>query len=411
MSEAIKFPKLRPLQLHQLNYQGQPGFLMRDPQGYCQKEAFVPLQLCRILGLFDGNHSLLDIQAEYMRRFGEFLYSENLEQFIHELDEGLFLESERFRAQKVRLEEEFRRSPVRPPALAGRSYPDEPERLSQLLDGLFSGPDGPGPPKPSASHDRIRGVVAPHVDLQRGGLTFARAYKELAEGSEAELFIVLGTAHAPTEGLFILTRKDFETPLGLLKTDREVVERLEIACGKGLFEEEYAHKAEHSIELQALFIAHLFAKRRPVSFVPILCGSFQEFILNGKLPGESPDVATFTHALKEALAEGGRKNCIVASADLAHVGPQFGDPFPVDRDLLRLIEAEDMAAIRAVERVDTEGFFRSIQSDGDKRKVCGLSAIYTLLSIIDAREGRLIDYRQWPDPDGTVSFAALSFYA
>ncbi|MFQ6112394.1 MAG: AmmeMemoRadiSam system protein B, partial [Nitrospinota bacterium] len=301
MSEPIKFPKLRPLQPHPVNYQGQPGLLLRDPQGYCQKEVFIPLQISQILGLFDGTHSLLDIQAEYMRRFGEFLYSEKLEELIEELDEGLFLESERFRTQRARLEEEFRHSPVRRPALAGRSYPDEPERLSELLDGLFSEPGGPGLPEPSASHDSIRGVVAPHIDLQRGGLTFARAYKELAEGSEAEIFIVLGTAHAPTKSPFIVTGKDFETPLGLLKTDLEVVERLERACGSGLFEEEFVHKAEHSIELQALFIAHLFARRRAVRFVPILCGSFQEFILDGKLPVESPEVAAFTRALKEAL--------------------------------------------------------------------------------------------------------------
>ena len=49
-----------------------------------------------VLTLFDGQHSTLDIQAEYMRQFGDFLYAEKLQEIVDQLDENLYLENERF---------------------------------------------------------------------------------------------------------------------------------------------------------------------------------------------------------------------------------------------------------------------------------------------------------------------------
>jgi len=62
-----------------------------------------------------------------------------------------------------------------------------------------------------------------------------------------------------------------------------------------------------------------------------------------------------------------------------------------------------------VERGDAEGFFAYVRAEGDRRRICGLPPIYTLLRLLDPAEGKLLDYRQWRHPQGlgAVTFASL----
>src|SRR5438105_12626397 len=91
---------------------------------------------------------------------------------------------------------EFRASPLRAPACAGGAYPDQPAELRRFLDGFFTHREGPGGPGAVGSGKPIRALVAPHIDLHRGGPSYAHAYRALREGCDAELFVVFGTAHA-----------------------------------------------------------------------------------------------------------------------------------------------------------------------------------------------------------------------
>ena len=65
-----------------------------------------------------------------------------------------------------------------------------------------------------------------------------------------------------------------------------------------------------------------------------------------------------------------------------------------------------------VEKLDGEGFFSSILKERDRRRICGLPAIYTMLKVLEAKEGRLLRYGQayTPETQSVVSFASLGFY-
>ena len=65
--------------------------------------------------------------------------------------------------------------------------------------------------------------------------------------------------------------------------------------------------------------------------------------------------------------------------------------------------------LEAVEAGDADAFFDSVRRDGDRRRICGLSPIYTLLRALGGARGTLRTYGQWPDPEGVVSFASLVF--
>ncbi|MBI3625073.1 MAG: AmmeMemoRadiSam system protein B, partial [Candidatus Rokubacteria bacterium] len=114
-------------------------------------------------------------------------------------------------------------------------------------------------------------------------------------------------------------------------------------------------------------------------------------------------------ALRDTVAASKRRVCLIAAADLAHVGPRFGDPGRVREPELARLEREDRAMLEPVAAVDARAFYESVSRDGDRRRICGLSPIYALLRCLPAGRGRLLRYAQWPDPQGTVTFASLVF--
>ena len=79
---------------------------------------------------------------------------------------------------------------------------------------------------------------------------------------------------------------------------------------------------------------------------------------------------------------------------------------------LRALEEEDHEMLECAERLDAEGFARSILKDKDRRRICGFPAIYTMLNVLEAREGRLLKYGQafTPETQSVVSFSSMAFY-
>ena len=391
---------------------GQTLVCLQDPQNVSESALFLSPPVYFIVSLFDGQNSILDIQTAYMRRFGEILYSEKIQEVVEQLEDNLFLEGERFEEALRQTEERFKTAPVREAGFAGKSYEKDPERLRVQIEGYFAGPDGPGPLEEKKQADGLRGIVAPHIDFQRGGVCYAFAHREIWERHASDCFVIIGTAHTLTEKPFCLTSKEFLTPLGPLPVDRELIDAIQSRCDEDLFKDEWVHRSEHSVEFQCVFLRYLYPDPIPLKIVPILCGSFHEIIEKGMSPMEQKPIRQFIEALKESVSSLGRRVCYIASADLAHMGPQFGDPEGIGEYDLRLLEEGDQAMLRYVERSDGEGFFSSISKERDRRRICGLPAIYTLLKTIEAKEGRLLRYDQafTPDTQSVVTFASLAFY-
>ncbi|MER3446881.1 MAG: AmmeMemoRadiSam system protein B, partial [Candidatus Dadabacteria bacterium] len=198
---------------------------------------------------------------------------------------------------------------------------------------------------------------------------------------------------------------NFKTPLGEAQTDTEIIEKLASSCNWDIFEGEIFHRQEHSIEFQVVFLQYLFREKKNFKIVPILCNSFFRMVQNGNSPKEDNRVSTFLSATRGIIAGFGNKALIIAGADMAHVGLKFGDPEPVTESTLRWIKQRDLMSLSFTEQINAEGFFKSIEEEKDKRKICGLSPIYALLSTIKAGRGKILDYDQALEPDtGSVGF-------
>jgi hypothetical protein len=408
----MDYPKLRNIEVFPVEMGEKRMVGLRDPGNLTDEVLLVPHSTLFLLRFFDGSHSLLDIQAEYMRHYGEMLFTDSLTKLIDELDSHLFLESDRFKEYQERIVQEFKGSKVRKSSHAERSYPSDPEKLKEMLEGFFIFPDGPGLPADGLKSKRVVGVVAPHIDLRSGGSCCAYAHKEIAESSDAELFIILGTAHVETRGFFAFTPKDFETPLGLVETDRDFLESVQSQWEGDLFQDEFIHRSEHSVEFQILFLQYLLGSKRKFKIVPLLCGSFHEVVASGISPMEVSSFKRSFKSLKEVIEGKREKVCLIASADLAHIGLRYGDESPPDFATVAEVEEKDREMLRLAEEIKPDRFYQYIQEEGDKRRICGFPSIYALLNLIEAKEGKLLKYSRWQDSQlhSFVTFASMAFY-
>lgn len=404
----MEYPKLRPVEVFPTEANGRKVVCLRDPSQYAQTVLFVPLAAVDILQQFDGNHSILDIQAEYVRRHGELLFREQVEELIATLDQHYFLESDRFADYQKALHEGFRQAETRAAFLAGRSYPSQPQELRQALHLILGHSEGATDGAATAA-ESVRALIAPHIDFMRGAAGYAWAYHGLEARTDADVFVILGTAHAGMTMPFAACGKDFETPLGRVRTDRDLLEELKQRSPTCLAVDDVAHRAEHSIEFQVIFLQHLIGAKRPIRILPILVGSFHEWVLSGKLPSDDPEVQGFLDALRGVLQAQEDSVFLIAGADLAHVGTRFGDQAPVTRDVLRWIEDQDKRMLEPVLAGDPDGFFRFVSREGDRRRICGLPPIYTMLHLMRGQSGRLLHYGQASDPQGVVTFCSMAF--
>ena len=178
--------------------------------------------------------------------------------------------------------------------------------------------------------------------------------------------------------------------------------------GETAYRAEIAHRDEHSIEFQAVYLKHRFGDR-PLTMVPILCGGFHALIDQGKTPREDAPFETLIAAVREAERALGGETVYVAGADLSHVGPRFGDP-PLDPRAKEAIEAIDREALAAAEKGDAEGWFASIAAHEDSSRICGYAPVYATLRCAERGAGRLLAYEQSDEKDASmVTVAAMAW--
>jgi len=409
---------LRPIEAFPVNHEGKTLIYLKDPLNLAAPLGISPAGYF-ILTHLDGHHTMIDIQEAYSKQFGNLLMSDELKGFVEMLDRNYYLASERFFNYQKSVVDEFRRLPTRAPAHMGGGYKEDPVELKAQLDAYFVAPNGPGLPSEESRALTPKAIVAPHIDFHRGGPAYAWAYKPLVEREGADLYILLGTSHCGGGTPFVLTLKDFATPLGMVETDKEFVSRLQEKCAEDLFADEYLHRSEHSLEFQVLFLKYAAQRRaaltgqpeKPFKIVPILVASFHSMLINRTPPEETSSVGTFLRALRELAENESRRVCFVAGVDLAHVGQQFGDRDPITDDFLKWVEAEDQRLVERLAARDAPGFFNEIAKDQDKRRICGFSPLYSLIHLLNGSQGNNLHYGQafTPETGSAVTFTSMVF--
>ena len=403
-------PKVRQVEPMWVEHLGQRFLYLRDPIAMSESTIMLPSYLAPLVVFLDGTRDLTAIRAAMSLRVGLDLSEDDLHSVISQLDQALMIENGEFRRAHRRALENFRSGDYRPPSHAGAVYPESPDQLEATISGWCDRfqPDAPK----SRPEGNLVGMLCPHIDYNRGHATYAKLWQQAQDDlASIELVIVLGTDHQGGLGRITPTLQNYRTPYGTLRTDTETVEDIVRVLGKSAFDEELHHKSEHSIEL-ALVWMHHFMRNQKISVVPVLCGSFHHFIGGDSHPWEDEPITAVLDVMLRAMQQ--RKTLVIAAGDLAHVGPAFGDAVPLDDPAKAKLKAEDDRSVSAICSSSPRDFLDISVAESDSRKICGLSPIYLMLSLLEGASGVHMGYDQCPaDHNGgsVVSIAGALLYA
>lgn len=289
---------------------------------------------------------------------------------------------------------------LRKPIVAGQFYPEGFENLDKQITECFKSKLGPGDlPVKRSNKKIIHGVISPHAGYQFSGPGMAWAYKEIAESKYPSCFIIIGPNHSGLGTASVLTTlADWETPFGIVKSDKGFVREIKNKCD--FVRDDYeAHANEHSIEVQLPFLQFVNKdKLNDIKFVPLIISDYNLDICR---------------ALGDVIAEINEDVCVIASSDFTHYGPNYGyTPFLHDKkeNMYNL----DKGAIELIKKMGTKSFLGYV--DEKRATICGAGAIAVCMEVmknLGVKKGQLLDYYTSGDVindyTNAVGYAALKF--
>ncbi len=249
---------------------------------------------------------------------------------------------------------------VRKPAVAGQFYPGTKEGLKGKIEECFEHELGPGPLKGKPGNSReIVGMVVPHAGYMYSGPIAAHGYKALFEDGVPETIIVIGPNHHGFGAELALSDEDFETPLGTVKVDVNLVKELQ---GDMVQIDDRAHANEHAVEVQMPFLQYI---SDDIRIVPI-CMLKQDLDtakeLGKKLAEVTKDIDTV----------------MIASTDFSHYV------------LKEVAEKRDGKAIDMITANDTEGLYKAVVDE--HISMCGFGPVMAMMHGSGCTSGELLKY-------------------
>lgn len=268
---------------------------------------------------------------------------------------------------------------MRAPAVAGKFYPQGEKQVRQEIGRLFDSYAG-GAPKLNEDGPRdIVGMVVPHAGYTYSGPVAAHAYAALAKDGFPETFVVLGPNHSGFGSPVAMTTEDFETPMGRVEIDQDIVGRL----GRLIADDPLAHRYEHSIEVQLPFI-QFFSDR--VKFVPVAMAA--------------QDFETAKEVAEELIgACKGKDVVFIASTDFSHYVPAAE------------AQKQDHSVIERILALDAEGVYDTVVRKDVS--MCGYGPVMTTMLASGGKRAQLLNYATSGDVvpmTEVVGYAALALY-
>jgi len=271
---------------------------------------------------------------------------------------------------------------VRQPAVAGRFYPGNAQRLRAEVETYTTAP------AQAAAEQKITavGCVVPHAGYMYSGHVAGAVYRRL---NLPRRFVILCPNHTGHgEPLAIMSEGAWHTPLGDVAIDTELAERLK-ARAPFLAEDAEAHRYEHALEVQLPFLQVLAPG---FCFTPITVGT-----------SDFDALSALGAAAAEVIADCGEPVLVIASSDMNHYESDS------------VTRVKDRRAIDQVLALDPRSLYDIVRKGGIS--MCGYGPAVIMLTAaraLGAKHAELIRYATSGDVSGdrdmVVGYAGIAVY-
>jgi MEMO1 family protein len=405
--------KARYLDIKPINLNGQNLFLVSDPYKISNDFIVSPIVVL-VLSLLNGNNSLSDIKSTIFRLTGIIPTDDELYNLIKFFEDNLFLLNDKFHKAYKNEIENLRKKGFLRGSLMGISYPEDPAKAEEFL---FNNNIDNNLNIDEISN-QIIALIIPHMDLKVARETYFRAYKLLLNNlvknsRDIENIFIFGVSHYYHKNPISIFPLDFETPFGILKTNKELIEKINNNLKKilgseyfDLFEDILIYKSEHSIEAQIPYIKLLETKlyenkvnkiNKELKVIPMI-------ISYG-------NIELFDKIIDSFLSEIDiNRTIFISSIDLSHVGKKFGDnrsfdPEKFDKkyiELLSNLDINNLFYFDNISRID--GIFTNTFLVSVLKKISKLNNFEI--------SSKLIDYKKYEEKltDSTVSYCSIVYF-
>ena len=265
---------------------------------------------------------------------------------------------------------------VRQPAVAGRFYPAEPDKLARSIREFLE-------PVPRQIV-KATGIVVPHAGYMYSGHVAGAVYAciDLPQRN-----IVLCPNHTGLgEPLSIMRRGAWQTPLGDMQIDEELCTAL-MDADAHLEDDVSAHRLEHSLEVQLPFMQHIGGTS--VRFVPITVGT-----------NDLGWLEELGRAIAKVIGEAAAPVLIIASSDMNHY----------ESDTITRVK--DRKAIEQILAMDPQGLYYVVGRE--QISMCGYGptvAMLTASKLLGATRAEVVKYATSGDVsldfDHVVGYAGM----
>lgn len=285
---------------------------------------------------------------------------------------------------------------IKKTAFAGQFYEGNESALKRDLAEMLDYASAQENDKPELA---VRAVILPHAGYVFSGRTAFRTLYT-ARNRDFKRAIVIAPSHrASFSGLACSAYTQYQTPLGTLDVDTDVVKKLKTSDPTLIFSSDQIHDYEHALEVELPLLKAFFEN---IKIIPLVCGMVTE-----------TDAAELARLLMPYWTD---DTLWVISSDFTHYGKSFGY-LPFETDLSKNIEKLDKGAIEKIMKFDLHGFVKYLNET--HATICGQHPIMILLALLGkiAEKGnvdsRLVEYTTsgalTGDYNHCVSYAGINF--
>jgi AmmeMemoRadiSam system protein B len=271
---------------------------------------------------------------------------------------------------------------VREPAVSGMFYPDNPTKLRKDISTYL---------RDAVVYDLeedVVGMISPHAGYMYSGKVAAYGFKMIAK-KHYDTVILVGPSHKVYfEGVALWDRGSFETPLGRIDIDEDIVQ--EIMNIDGIIKPNIdTHRGEHSLEVQLPFLQSVL---EGFKIIPLIMGI-----------QTSSACKKLVESMSQVLRAGKKKFLIVGSTDLSHYYP-YAEAKKLDDIIVRHLDTFNIPGM--IEDIET-----------GKTEACGAGPIIATMMLsekLGADHSKVLKYANSGDvsgdKSGVVGYVSAVFY-